>query len=85
MLVIRAGDSVNQVYSIARIALGASAPTCPGDFNDDGMVDGADLAVLLGSWGACPPKGACEADLNDDGEVNGADLAILLGNWGECS
>lgn len=84
MLVIRAGDSVNQIYSIARIALGASAPACPGDFNDDGMVDGADLAVLLGAWGMCPPKGSCEADLNDDGEVNGADLAILLGNWGAC-
>ena len=53
-----------------------------GDLNDDGVVNGADLAILLGAWGPCPPKGDCIADLNDDGVVNGADLAIQLGNWG---
>ncbi len=84
MLVIRAGDSVNQIYAIARIQLGGSPLECAGDFNVDGVVDGADLAVMLGAWGACAPKGACEADLNQNGEVDGADLAILLGNWGPC-
>ncbi len=84
VLVIRAGDSVNQIYSIARIQLGEPLIECPGDFGGDGVVDGADLAILLGAWGACPPKGGCEADLNLDGEVDGADLAILLGNWGPC-
>jgi len=54
----------------------------PGDLNNDGEVNGADLSILLSAWGACPPKGDCPADLNDDGEVNGADLAILLSNWG---
>jgi hypothetical protein len=54
---------------------------CAGDLNDDGVVNGADLAILLGEWGKCP---GCVADLNDDGVVNGADLAILLGAWGEC-
>ncbi len=53
-----------------------------GDLNDDGVVNGADLTILLGSWGACPPKGSCIADLNGDGLVNGADLTIQLGNWG---
>ncbi|MFM1890559.1 MAG: Dockerin type domain, partial [Planctomycetota bacterium] len=53
-----------------------------GDLNDDGVVNGADLTILLGSWGACPPKGSCIADLNGDGVVNGADLTIQLGNWG---
>jgi len=24
-----------------------------GDVNHDGLVDGADLALVLGSWGAC--------------------------------
>ncbi len=52
-----------------------------GDLNDDGVVNGADLGILLASWGACPPKGPCIADLNDDGVVNGADLGIQLGNW----
>ncbi len=45
------------------------------DFTNDGVVNGADLAVMLGGWGT----GA--ADLNGDGTTNGADLAILLGSW----
>lgn len=53
-----------------------------GDLDGDGFVDGADLAILLGQWGGCPPKSACSADLDGDGSVGGADLAILLGNWG---
>lgn len=48
-----------------------------GDINADGTVDGADLAILLGSWGTA--NGA--ADLNGDGVVDGADLAVLLGSW----
>ncbi|MBU3683704.1 MAG: hypothetical protein FGM39_06800 [Phycisphaerales bacterium] len=56
---------------------------CPADFNDDGAVNGDDLGVMLGAWGACP-SGACEADLNDDGAVNGDDLGELLGAWGAC-
>ena len=39
--------------------------TCPianeclqADLNDDGAVDAADLAILLGNWGPCPPP--CE-------------------------
>jgi predicted outer membrane repeat protein len=50
-----------------------------GDFNLDGEVTGADLALVLSLWGlANPPIG----DLNGDGLISGADLSILLGNWG---
>ncbi len=49
-----------------------------GDVNSDGRVDGADLGVLLGSWGPCS---GCPADLNGDGTVDGADLGLLLGTW----
>lgn len=49
----------------------------PGDVNGDGVVDGADLGVLLGNWG---DSGA--GDLNHDGVVDGADLGILLGGFG---
>jgi hypothetical protein len=48
------------------------------DLDGDGDVDGADLGVLLGSWGPC---GGCPADLNGDGVVDGADLGQLLGAW----
>jgi hypothetical protein len=78
--VFRAGDSVNQIYTIAKIDLGP-AP-CPADLTGNRVVDGADLAALLGAWGAC--SGSCPADLTGDGTVNGADLAAQLGAWGDC-
>ncbi len=59
-----------------------TAPPCPADLNMDGVVNGADLGIQLGWWGAC--KGGCAADLNLDGMVNGADLAMLLSDWGVC-
>lgn len=54
---------------------------CPMDFDADGVVNAADLAVLLGNWGPCED---CDSDLNDDGTVNASDLALVLGNWGLC-
>ena len=53
---------------------------CPADFNHDGIVDGSDLALLLGAWGG---EDSC-FDLNRNGLVDGADLAYLLGTW-NCS
>jgi large repetitive protein len=29
--------------------------SCLGDLNNDGIINGADLGLLLGGWGACPP------------------------------
>lgn len=55
-------------------------PPVTGDLNDDQIVDGADLGLILGAWGTCVDE-ACPADLNGDGEVDGADLGILLGAW----
>ena len=49
-----------------------------GDLNGDGIVNGADLALILAAWGACP---GCPADLNGDGIVDGGDLAFILANW----
>lgn len=51
----------------------------PGDATGDGVVNGADIAIVLGNWGACD---CCTADRNGDGQVNGADIAIVLGSWG---
>ena len=50
----------------------------PGDLNGDGLVDGADLGLLLGAWGSTTNAAA---DLNGDGIVDGADLGLLLGDW----
>ncbi|MBL9148463.1 MAG: right-handed parallel beta-helix repeat-containing protein [Phycisphaerae bacterium] len=56
----------------------ATPPCVAADFDCDGVVGGADLAILLGAWGST--GGA--ADLNASGSVDGADLALLLGQWG---
>lgn len=52
--------------------------TVEADLNGDGVVDGADLGILLGAWGTP----AC--DLDGNGVVDGADLGIVLGKWGSC-
>ena len=49
----------------------------PADLNDDDMIDGADLGLLLGAWGPCTEE-PCVGDINGDGVVNGADLGLLL-------
>lgn len=90
------GDSANNAASVS-IDIETSKPVCPADFvtsttfapPPDGIIDGADLAVLLGEWGANPDS---IADLvtsatfqpPPDGIVDGADLALLLGAWGVC-
>jgi hypothetical protein len=56
---------------------------CAGDLNQDGVVNGVDLGILLGAWGTCG-AGACPADLNQDGAVTGMDLGILLNDWAGC-
>jgi hypothetical protein len=56
-------------------------PPILGDLNGDGIVNGADLAILLGCWGTVTNPACTPADLNADGAVNGADLAVQLGNW----
>ena len=61
---------------------GESNP-CDEDLNNDDVIDGADLGVLLANWGGDPANH--EADLNGDDEVDGADLGLLLAHWGPCS
>jgi len=62
-----------------------SAAPCPADFNNDGNVDGADLGVLISSWGPCaPPPASCVADITGNGTVDGGDLGLLIAAWGAC-
>jgi hypothetical protein len=56
-----------------------SAEPCIGDLDGDGLVNGADLTLLLGQWGI-----SGSADLDGNGLVDGADLTLLLGRWGAC-
>jgi len=54
----------------------------PGDLNDDGSVNGADLLILLSAWGQCGDPDNCPPDLDGNGVVDGADLLVMLANWG---
>lgn len=49
-----------------------------GDLSGDGVVNAADLAIVLGNWGMTSETG----DVNSDGVVDGTDLSLLLNNWG---
>jgi hypothetical protein len=62
-----------------------SLNSCTGDLDEDGIVNGSDLTILLSEWGLKSTGKAClRSDLQGDGAVGGADLAILLAKWGSC-
>jgi hypothetical protein len=56
---------------------------CPGDVNQSGAVEVADLFALLAAWrtdGSANPR----VDIDSSGNVNVTDLFVLLANWGDC-
>jgi hypothetical protein len=50
-----------------------------GDINGDGIVDTADLGILIGAFGGPGPAG----DINGDGVVDTADLGLLISRFGD--
>ena len=59
-------------------------PPCVADIVTDGVVNGADLALVLTNWGSCPSS-TCVADIDRDGTVGASDLSIVLASWGGCA
>jgi hypothetical protein len=47
------------------------------DINCDGAINGADLGILLSTWGTEGPNG----DIDGNGVIDGADLGLLLAAW----
>ena len=75
-------DVVEVLYTDTTVEIRIlNAGSIPGDLDGNGVVNGADLGLLLGLWGPCLDA-CCPADLTGDGVVDGGDLGILLGNWG---
>jgi hypothetical protein len=61
---------------------GAYAPIFnPGDANQDGMVNEADVAILAENWLSRPNATWLMGDFNDDGYVNDIDATMLAVNW----
>jgi len=53
---------------------------CPADFNNDGIVDGADISIILNVFGSSTAR----LDLNDDGIINSGDISFVLNLFGQC-
>ena len=60
---------------MAGVGIGGIAPS---DLNVDGIVDTADLGILIAQFGTSGPDG----DINLDGIVDTADLGLLIGEFG---
>jgi hypothetical protein len=54
---------------------------CLADLFVDGLVNGADLGIVLSQWGL---GAGAASDINRDDIVDGVDLAAVLGAWGAC-
>ena len=57
-------------------------PGCPADLDQNGVVESADLGLLLLAWGRVPD--GTPADINADRVVNSSDLGALIASWGPC-
>lgn len=73
-------DNVVLDMNFEQLTITVRSP-CVADLDGCGVVDAADLAILLGAWGFNPGH---VADINGDDFVNATDLAIVLGMWGPC-
>ncbi|MEI7657349.1 MAG: hypothetical protein WCK33_04720 [Phycisphaerae bacterium] len=55
----------------------SSCPPCAADYNQDGGVDGGDIASFFPDW----ESSASCADVNQDGGVDGGDIESFFGVW----
>lgn len=77
-----AGGVFGSVEGVSANAVGArigcQTVGVTGDLNGDGVVDTADLGVLIANFGTSDPT----SDINNDGIVDTADLGVLIANFG---
>jgi len=83
---IRHSAILATAFAAALCASAAHAQgACGADVNHNGVVDSADLGMVLSAWGSCSQ---CFADLPNDADINrdlivdSADLGALLASWG---
>jgi hypothetical protein len=68
------GSDSTDASSVPGACVADISPAVP-----DQVVNGGDLAALLGSWGS-----SGSTDLDNSGTTDAADLAQLLAAWGNC-
>ncbi len=82
---IQIGGYTQNAFGAGELAINCDGKICdnpnPADLNSDGVVNGADLAIVLSCWGPVTEPACAAADFQDDGIVDGADLTIVLSAW----
>lgn len=58
-----------------------STVPCPADLDGSGVVDPADIGLLLLDFGACS---GCPSDFDGSGETDSSDLGLMLLEFGDC-
>jgi hypothetical protein len=69
-------DAIAPMQGVVQFA-SISAPSIPGDFDDNGMVNGADLAQWRGDFGVND-----DSDADGDGDSDGQDFLVWQRNLG---
>ena len=81
-VILETNDPRNPVVSLT--LTGSAHAICPiGDLTGDGVVDGADLSIVLSAFGAS--GNGLLADISGDGVVDSVDMAYLLNVFGPCT
>jgi hypothetical protein len=80
----RAATIAGSVSNPGDIVVVPDLPSCPADVVPDGIVNSADLGVVLAGWGPCTGSN-CFGDINRDGQVDSSDLGFVLSAWGPCA
>jgi hypothetical protein len=73
---IQSLDDESWAIDNLRISLEGGTP-CPADFNQDGGIDGSDVAAFFLAWEAS----LSEADVNQDGGIDGSDVSAFFEHW----
>ena len=84
---IIAGTGTNPAGNSEAWRADLGPPPAAADLNGDGIVNTADLLIVINHWGPCPAApAACPGDAspppNGDGVVNAGDLLMVINNWG---
>lgn len=66
-----------EIYSVE-----CAADPCPGDLDDNGVIDITDISILLSNFGTPSGAGPEDGDLDGDGDVDISDLSIQLSLFG---
>ncbi|MSR41234.1 MAG: hypothetical protein EXS10_04950 [Phycisphaerales bacterium] len=77
-LYVRVGGATGGGAGMINFVCVPTPPACQGDVDVNGVVDGADLTIVLNGWGTA------SGDLDGNGIVDAADITLILNAWGPC-